>query len=39
MILLTAVVSTLGLIVSDLAYALLDPKVRELFLRRGGTPA
>jgi len=38
-ILLTAVVSTAGLIVSDLAYALLDPRVRELFLRRQGTQA
>jgi len=38
-ILLTAVVSTVGLIVSDLAYALLDPRVRELFLRREGAHA
>ncbi|WP_394822858.1 ABC transporter permease subunit [Pendulispora albinea] len=39
MILLAAVVSTVGLIVSDLAYAALDPRVRELFLRREGTHA
>ncbi|WP_394836917.1 ABC transporter permease [Pendulispora rubella] len=38
-ILLTAVVSTVGLIVSDLAYAVLDPRVRELFLRREGSHA
>jgi peptide/nickel transport system permease protein len=35
-VLLTAVVSTFGLILSDLAYAALDPRVRELFLRRQG---
>lgn len=38
-VLLTALVSTFGLILSDLAYAALDPRVRELFLRRQGAPA
>jgi ABC-type dipeptide/oligopeptide/nickel transport system permease component len=39
-VLLTAVVSTGALIASDVAYGLLDPRVRESFGRpRSGSPA
>jgi peptide/nickel transport system permease protein len=34
-ILFTAVVTTVGLIASDVAYGVLDPRVRESILRRG----
>jgi ABC-type dipeptide/oligopeptide/nickel transport system permease component len=38
-ILVTAVVATAGLIASDVAYGLLDPRVRELVVRRRGALA
>lgn len=38
-ILFTAVVATVGLIASDVAYGLLDPRVRELVVRRRGALA
>jgi peptide/nickel transport system permease protein len=39
MILLLAVVTTLGLIASDVAYGALDPRVRETILVRAGAAA
>jgi ABC-type dipeptide/oligopeptide/nickel transport system permease component len=36
MVLLAAVVTTVGLIASDVAYGVLDPRVREALLRRRG---
>jgi peptide/nickel transport system permease protein len=39
MILLLAIVTTLGLIASDVAYGALDPRVRETMLGRGGAPS
>jgi peptide/nickel transport system permease protein len=38
-ILLLAVVTTFGLIVSDVAYGALDPRVRETLLDRAGSHA
>ncbi|HEX7665795.1 MAG TPA: ABC transporter permease subunit [Polyangiaceae bacterium] len=39
MILFAAVVTTIGVLASDVAYGLLDPRVRKLVLERRGRPA